>query len=45
MYADWPSLALKNWKEEHDERGQLLFRGPRCVIVIRTIMRWATQSG
>ncbi|GIL61956.1 hypothetical protein Vafri_16318 [Volvox africanus] len=32
MYADWPESALKYWRDEYDDRGRLVFRGPRMKI-------------
>ncbi|KXZ47811.1 hypothetical protein GPECTOR_32g423 [Gonium pectorale] len=32
MYAEWPEPALKFWREEYDEQGRMVFRGPRMKI-------------
>ncbi|GLI65643.1 hypothetical protein VaNZ11_009242 [Volvox africanus] len=32
MYANWPESALKHWRDEYDDRGRLVFRGPRMKI-------------
>jgi hypothetical protein len=31
MYLHWPASAVKEWPEQRDGDGELLFRGPRSV--------------
>ena len=39
MYSEWPSSVAKQWPEECDNSGNVIFRGPRCGVALGSVQQ------